>query len=58
MEKQISLERPVLPCSFCGEEVRVVCGPAVYICEPCSRLCVEIFEQSDRPKSDEQYDGA
>lgn len=45
-------------CSFCGEKLECVCGPAVNICEQCARLCISIFEQHRAPKPEEQYDGA
>lgn len=37
-------------CSFCGKDwqhhgVRVIAGPAVYICEECVDLCVEVLKQ-------------
>jgi len=35
-------------CSFCGrsdEEVEIVAGPAVYICEECIQLCSEILKE-------------
>jgi hypothetical protein len=35
-------------CSFCGERARLVCGEAVYICEPCVNRAAEIFAEKQR----------
>lgn len=32
-------------CSFCGEKSKLVSAPAVYICETCAKLAIEIFEE-------------
>ncbi len=37
----------MLICSFCGKDESevdtLVCGPAVYICDECIKLCAEIL---------------
>ena len=47
----MSLKRNFLLCSFCGksqEEVsKIIAGPAVYICDECVFLCLQVlFDES------------
>jgi hypothetical protein len=41
-----------LCCSFCGKSQRevkkLIAGPAVYICDECVRLCIEIIQEDDQ----------
>lgn len=43
----------IVYCSFCGKsqhEVDVIVeGPAVYICDECVTICVEIIERHEQP---------
>ena len=43
-----------LSCSFCGKSkqngVRVVSGPAVYICNECVAFCQEILDEEERER--------
>lgn len=46
----------VLYCSFCGksaQEVFLIAGPTVYICEECVGLCVGILEERTVRQRDE-----
>jgi ATP-dependent Clp protease ATP-binding subunit ClpX len=49
MTKRRSSNADGLRCSFCGksqEEVKkLIAGPAVYICDECIELCIEIIEE-------------
>ena len=49
MTKRRSANADGLRCSFCGksqEEVKkLIAGPAVYICDECIELCIEIIEE-------------
>lgn len=44
----------LLRCSFCGKMAKdvlcLVAGPAVYICDECTYLCLEIVQQQLRIK--------
>lgn len=45
----------VTNCSFCGksekEVARIIVGPAVYICDECVGLCVEILNEEKKAKA-------
>jgi ATP-dependent Clp protease ATP-binding subunit ClpX len=46
------VDRGVRRCSFCGksqDEVRLIAGPAVYICNLCVALCNEILAHDNPP---------
>jgi len=39
-------------CSFCGkreDQVRLVAGPGVFICDQCVALCSEILQEDPKP---------
>ncbi|MBW2364544.1 MAG: ATP-dependent Clp protease ATP-binding subunit ClpX, partial [Deltaproteobacteria bacterium] len=43
-------------CSFCGknqkEVMKLIAGPAVYICNECIQLCSEIIEEESEKDKD------
>ncbi len=49
MTKRRSVDVDGLRCSFCGksqdEVKKLIAGPAVYICDECIELCIEIIEE-------------
>jgi ATP-dependent Clp protease ATP-binding subunit ClpX len=61
MTKRRSANADGLRCSFCGksqEEVKkLIAGPAVYICDECIELCIEIIEEEYEKEARTQRTG-
>jgi ATP-dependent Clp protease ATP-binding subunit ClpX len=61
MTKRRSTNADGLRCSFCGksqEEVKkLIAGPAVYICDECIELCIEIIEEEYEKEARTQRTG-
>jgi len=61
MTKRRSANADGLRCSFCGksqEEVKkLIAGPAVYICDECIELCIEIIEEEYEKEARTQKTG-
>jgi len=51
-------EMKLLRCSFCSrstEELnKLVCGPAVFICDDCIWLCVDVLKEDEAAKAKER----
>lgn len=51
----------MMDCSFCGkcskEVAFLIAGPAVYICDECVGLCVDIIEEEGQRKAKREFVG-
>lgn len=58
MAKRRSVDVDGLRCSFCGksqdEVKKLIAGPAVYICDECIELCIEIIEEEHEKETSTQ----
>ena len=61
MAKRRSVDVDGLRCSFCGksqdEVKKLIAGPAVYICDECIELCIEIIEEEYEKETSTQNKG-
>lgn len=61
MAKRRSVDVDGLRCSFCGksqdEVKKLIAGPAVYICDECIELCIEIIEEEYEKETSKQNKG-
>ena len=61
MAKRRSVDVDGLRCSFCGksqdEVKKLIAGPAVYICDECIELCIEIIEEEHEKETSTQNKG-
>ncbi|MEE9567109.1 MAG: ATP-dependent Clp protease ATP-binding subunit ClpX [Desulfobacteria bacterium] len=61
MTKRRSANVNGLRCSFCGksqdEVKKLIAGPAVYICDECIELCIEIIEEEYEKEARTQKEG-
>ncbi len=61
MAKRGSVDVDGLRCSFCGksqdEVKKLIAGPAVYICDECIELCIEIIEEEHEKETGTQNKG-
>jgi len=61
MSKRRSVDVDGLRCSFCGksqdEVKKLIAGPAVYICDECIELCIEIIEEEYEKETSTQNKG-
>lgn len=48
----------MMDCSFCGKSSKevafLIAGPAVYICDECIGLCVDILQEEAARKADKR----